>query len=314
MSSTAVKRKLVTTLKEVFDDGVCIVPTETLDNLLEENRKAFTLMETHTRAMTDGLNKIANAMDTFNTENHQFHHELLEMIDNLTEAIKDQNYQRPAPNNTETPFHRNNILQERTQDEKLDKQLDVKIKPILQQRLNLHFKAFRAQNVSQYYDSLLKEEKPFVPPKFRIKVDRSTMEGTLKYRQEQAIENTIREIQIMESEFKTWNDKIENLDKEIKNIINQHIDNQESRDRQMKLYKERVERDIAKQNEDWLKNFSKLQSVYNKEMETGEQFLLKYINDRNQFNTTSQKTTEATDRTTDLPTKGTTTTDITEGN
>ena len=93
----------------------------------------------------------------------------------------------------------------------------------------------------------------------------------------------------MESEIKTWNNKIENIDKEIKNIINQHIDNQESRDKHMKLYKERVERDITKQNEDWLKNFSKLQNTYNKEMDTGEQFLLKYTDDRNQPNTSSSK-------------------------
>ena len=77
-------------------------------------------------------------------------------------------------------------------------EFDVNIQVELQKRKRLHYQIYRAQSLSSYYQSLLNHENPFVPAKFRAKVNITTPEYEKEIRRKQSIDTMKREIDILD--------------------------------------------------------------------------------------------------------------------
>ena len=67
--------------------------------------------------------------------------------------------------NTDIPRNDNNFDTLRRTTEEFDANIQVE----LQKRKRLHYQIYREQSLSSYYQSLLNNENPFVPAKFRTK-------------------------------------------------------------------------------------------------------------------------------------------------
>ena len=78
------------------------------------------------------------------------------------------------------------------------KEFDAKVRVQLQKRKRLHYQIYRAQSLSSYYQSLLNHENPFVPAKFRAKVNITTPEYEKEIRRKQSIDTMKREIDILD--------------------------------------------------------------------------------------------------------------------
>ena len=71
-------------------------------------------------------------------------------------------------------------------------EFDTNVQVELQKRKRLHYQIYRAQSLSSYYQSLLNHENPFVPAKFRAKVNTATPEYEKEIRRKQSIDNEKR--------------------------------------------------------------------------------------------------------------------------
>ena len=69
-------------------------------------------------------------------------------------------------------------------------EFDANVQVQLQKRKRLHYQIYRAQSLSSYYQSLLNHENPFVPAKFRAKVNTTTPEYEKEIRRKQSIDIT----------------------------------------------------------------------------------------------------------------------------
>ena len=78
------------------------------------------------------------------------------------------------------------------------KEFDAKVRVQLQKRKRLHYQIYRAQSLSSYYQSLLNHENPFVPAKFRAKVNITTPEYEKEIRRKQSIDTMKREIDTLD--------------------------------------------------------------------------------------------------------------------
>ena len=67
-------------------------------------------------------------------------------------------------------------------------EFDANVQVELQKRKRLHYEIYRAQSLSSYYQSLLNLENPFVPAKFRAKVNTTTPKYEKEIRRKKSID------------------------------------------------------------------------------------------------------------------------------
>ena len=77
-------------------------------------------------------------------------------------------------------------------------EFDAKVRVELQKRKRLHYRIYRAQSLSSYFQSLLNHENPFVTAKFRAKVNTTTAEYEKEIRHKQFVDKMKREIDILD--------------------------------------------------------------------------------------------------------------------
>ena len=81
---------------------------------------------------------------------------------------------------------------------KTRQEFDANFQIELQKRKRLHYQIYRVQSLSSYYQSLLNQENPFVPAKFRAKVNITTFEYEKEIRRKQSIDTMKRKIDILD--------------------------------------------------------------------------------------------------------------------
>ena len=84
----------------------------------------------------------------------------------------------------------------------------------------MHYQIYRAQSLSSYCQSLLNHENPFVPAKFRAKVNTATSEYEKEMRRKQSTDTMKREVDILDERRRNWLVELEQYEQAIQNIIN----------------------------------------------------------------------------------------------
>ena len=154
----------------------------------------------------------------------------------------------------------------------------------LQKRKRLHYQIYRAQSLSSYYQSLLNHENPFVPAKFRAKVNITTPEYEKEIRRKQSIDKMKREIDILDERRRNWLVKLEQYEQAIHNILNLlNFSNEQQQLLQVK-FKDKLKEDEKRNTEDnWNDHFDKLKATHEKERESNDiDNLLKYADKQSQ--------------------------------
>ena len=160
---------------------------------------------------------------------------------------------------------------------KTNEEFDANVQIELQKRKRLHYQIYRAQSLSSYYQSLLNHENPFVPAKFRAKVNITTPEYEKEIRRKQSIDTMKREIDILDERRRNWLVELEQYEQAIHSIINSLNFNNEQQQLLQVKYKDKLKEDEKRNTDNWNNHFDKLKATYQKEQESNDiDNLLKY--------------------------------------
>ena len=112
----------------------------------------------------------------------------------VIEAISNMN----RNTNIDIPRNDNNLRTLPRSKEEFDSSVQLES----QKRKRLHYQIYRAPSLSSYYQSLLKYKNPFVPAKFRAKVNITTPEYETETRRKHSTDTMKREIEILDKKEK----------------------------------------------------------------------------------------------------------------
>lgn len=245
--------------------------------LLTENEQfhkdLITQMHHNNKELIDSLNngftQLTTAINFKSDEDKALNKQLLSKLDNLTNAIKDSSTSY-VPNNKEIPVSTPTLPKP---DEKQ-----------LKTRNDKFYQAFRSQEISNYYSSLISQEEPFIPPTFRPKLGKNTPEYEKDIKRNHAVDNVKREIDLLNARVTQFKQIIEEIDnKYLNQVETSNLDN-ENKVKITSEYKKRIENDEEQTRKEWLKNFHKLQDTYNKEQESATQCIFKIIDEADNDN------------------------------
>ena len=103
---------------------------------------------------------------------------------------------------------------------KITEELDANVQVELKKHKRMHYQIYITQSLSRYYQSLLNQEKPFLPAKFRAKVNITTPECEKEIRRKQSIDTTKGETDILDEKRRNWLVELESCEQAIQIIIN----------------------------------------------------------------------------------------------
>ena len=135
---------------------------------------------------------IYNLNATLNKLNDTFHENNLiidQKLDNICTLIKNNNIttQQHLTNGNQT----NNVSHTK---ENINQQL--------LNRRRLHYQILRSQDIQVCYNNLISQESPYVPAKFRVKINWNTPAYEIPLHRNAAVDNLKREIQLLEERQK----------------------------------------------------------------------------------------------------------------
>ena len=130
---------------------------------------------------------------------------------------------------------------------------------------------------------MLNHENPFVPAKFRAKVNTTTPEYEKEIKRKQSIDSMKREIHILDERRRNWLVELEHYEQAIHYIINSLNFNNEQQQLLQVKYKEKLKEDEKRNTDNWNNHFDKLKATYEKEQESNViDNLLKYADKQSQ--------------------------------
>ena len=103
---------------------------------------------------------------------------------------------------------------------KITEELDANVQVELKKRKRMHYQIYITHSLSRYNQSLLNQEKPFLPAKFRAKVNITTPEYEKEIRRKQSIDTTKGETDILDERRRNWLVELESYEQAIQIIIN----------------------------------------------------------------------------------------------
>ena len=83
----------------------------------------------------------------------------------------------------------------------------------------MQYQIYRLQQFSSYYETLINQERPYVPAKFRQKVNESTRNYEKELKCQQSINAIEDEINILEERQKHWLVELTDYDKNIQQFL-----------------------------------------------------------------------------------------------
>ena len=147
----------------------------------------------------------------------------------------------------------------------------------------MHYQIYRAQSLSSYCQSLLNHENPFVPAKFRAKVNTATSEYEKEIRRKQSTDTMKREVDILDERRRNWLVELEQYEQAIHSIINSLNFNNEQQQLLQVKYKDKLKEDEKRNADHWNDHFDKLKATCEKEQESNDiDNLLKYADKQSQ--------------------------------
>ena len=162
-------------------------------------------------------------------------------------------------------------------------EFDANVQVELQKRKRLHYQIYRAQSLSSYYQSLLNHENPFLPAKFRAKVNTTTPKYEKEIGRKQSIDTMKRDIDILDERRRNWLVELEQYEQAIQNIIYSLNFNNEQQHLLQVKDKDKLKEDEKRNTANWNDHFDKLKATYEKEQESNDiDNLLKYADKQSQ--------------------------------
>ena len=183
MAGRLIRKSQQTTQDLIAEESFCITTKDVLSSLITENSKYFDMVEELQQKTLDTFSNLTQKTTELNKN----------ILDNSTiiiEAINNMN----RNTNSNVPRNDNNLNTLPRATEEFDANVQVE----LQKRKRLHYQIYRAQLLSNYYQSLLNHENLFVPAKFRAKVNTTAPEYEKEIRRKQSIDTMKREIDILD--------------------------------------------------------------------------------------------------------------------
>ena len=256
-------RKSQQTIQDLIaEENFCIIPKVVLSSLLTENSKYFDMV-------VELQQKTLDTFSDFTQKTTEISKNILDKSNIIIEVISNMN----RNTNINIPRNDNNL----DTFPKTNKEFDANVQIELQKRKRLHYQIYRAQSLSSYYQSLLNHENPFVPAKFRAKVNITTPEYEKEIRRKQSIDTMKREIDILDERRRNWLVELEQYEQAIHSIINSLNFNNEQQQLLQVKYKDKLKEDEKRNTDNWNNHFDKLKATYQKEQESNDiDNLLKY--------------------------------------
>ena len=97
-------------------------------------------------------------------------------------------------------------------------------------RRRLHYQILRSQDLQECYNDLISQESPYVPAKFRLKINLNTPVYEIRLHRNAAVDNLKREIRLLEERQKQWKIEIKTMEEQIKLTIDSLVLITEERD------------------------------------------------------------------------------------
>ena len=130
----------------------------------------------------------------------------------------------------------------------------------------------RHELLSNYYDELLNEEKPFARKSLRTKVNANASEIELRHRQHQTIDNVKREIKIMQDRMVDFQKRKQTLEEKIQHFLQE---NENSRD----SINARITNEDRDANSNYEKKLALMKKTDHSEKTNLSNYLLKFQGD-----------------------------------
>ena len=148
---------------------------------------------------------------------------------------------------------------------------------INQQLLNrpqLHDQILRPHDEQECCNNLISQKSPYVPAKFRVKINWNTPAYEIPLHSNAAVDNLKREIRLLEERQKRWEIEIKTMKEQIKLTINSFDLTTEERDN---FYVNEIQKGEERNVRKWRKHLDKLVNTFNQEQnDTNINNLLKF--------------------------------------
>ena len=273
------------TTNSVTDKQITYSITEDkLDKLINSNHNLcshiVSLQEKFVNAQTEMCETMKQMFTAFTSsqENSANHNTLLlKQIEKLSDTISNTN-QSILPTST-------SVRHTEQHQTVLPKAAISEIESKIKAREHVYWKHFRSETLISYYSDLINLEKPFVPPKFRVKADRNTLDKNIELKKQQAIDNTKREIEMMTNQCEQWSTQLKTLEAEVHEIIQKNITDSDIYANEIIKYDKRMKEDEITNENEYSSNLKKLKRSYEIEMQEKDQFLIIFTDERENSNT-----------------------------
>ena len=84
----------------------------------------------------------------------------------------------------------------------------------------MHYQILRLEDLQECYNDLISQQFPYVPAKFRVKINSNTPAYEILLHRNAAVDNLKREIRLLEERQKQWKIEIKTMEEQIELTIN----------------------------------------------------------------------------------------------
>ena len=159
----------------IKEEGFCILPSNLIESLLKENTQNFESIHTLQEKLVTTVNGLNATLNKWNDTFHESNLIIDQKLDNICTLIKNNNTttQQHLPNGNQT----NNVSHTK---ENINQQL---------YRRRLHYQILQSQDLQECYNDLISQESPYVPAKFRVKINSNTPAYEIPLHRNAAVDN-----------------------------------------------------------------------------------------------------------------------------
>jgi len=228
------------------DSQVNVLSNEMLQQIISVQNDKFNLVitslqEQNANILNHVIDGFAKLAETFNKNALQTHNDtmlLINKIDSLAGACK--------------TGIRDNTKQN-------SKKSDPSFQNELTERKSKFYQVYRSRALTSLYkDLIIDEANPFIPPKYRPHVNRTTPEYEKDIKRTHAIQNVLMECDLMNARCKEWERIITEIDDNVLKIINNLQESQELKDEIQARYLQNSVNDQESAKKDYDTNLDKL--------------------------------------------------------
>ena len=291
-------------LQEDDNDSICILTSTKITELFElfinhnkeRTQESITATKEITKELKKGFQNICSAIKESSTTQADTNIQVVEKIETLTNTIKETNTVQIESNATLLQNIESLTKSVTVNNDTITRMENTPNIPLpdlmtnnplhfssLNERNKKYHQAFRAQNIIEYYKSIITQEPPFIPPKFRPKVYNNTPNDIKEIKRQHAVENVKREITVLEHNLKEFQNKVKEIDNKNLTLASSFTNDKDKIETIKANYISKRENEEEAIRTDWLWHFDKMKLTHQREMEQDKDCTLKIINENQNF-------------------------------